>query len=209
MANLFTRIKDTVVADFHEILDKKEQKDPVSQVNQYVRECENEVRKMKQLVEKQYTIKQEFARELNQAKAILEKRKRQAALALEVNETDLHEQALGEQERYQGLVEQLTEMHDKTIKELETLETKYVQMRHKLKDLYVKRMELKGRENIARAHKGMNKVLQTELVNKSASKFSELESYIERLENQVTSDYRLYTLDARLAEMEKRVSTSK
>jgi lia operon protein LiaH len=209
MANLFTRIKETVVADFHQVLDQKEQRNPISMVNQYVRECEQEVQRMKHLVEKQYVIKQDISKELNQAKMMLEKRTRQANLALEANETELHEQAKEEQQLFEVRVNRLSEMNDKTIKELETLETKYVQMKHKLKDLYVKRMELKGRENIARAHKGMNKVLQSDLSSRSASKFSELESYIERIENQIQSDYRLHTLDARFQELEKSVSTSK
>ncbi|WP_186575938.1 PspA/IM30 family protein [Aquibacillus kalidii] len=209
MANLFTRIKDTVAADFHELLDQKEQRNPISHVNQYVRECEQEVRRMKHLVEKQYVIKQEISKELNQAKMMLEKRTRQANLAIEANETELHEQASQEQQLFEARVSRLNEINDKTIKELEALEAKYVQMKHKLKDLYVKRMELKNRENIARAHKGMNKVLHADIASKSAAKFSELESYIERIENQVQSDYRLHTLDARFAELEKSVSTSK
>ncbi|MBM7570550.1 PspA/IM30 family protein [Aquibacillus albus] len=207
MSNLFTRIKETISADLHEVLDQKEQKNPIGHVNQYIRECEQEARKIKHLVDKQYDIKQQFSRELQQAKAMVEKRKRQAAIAQEANETELQEQALEEQLQYEGRVQQLQEITDKARNELELLETKYVQMRHKLKDLYVKRMELKSRENVARAHKGMNKVLQSDLAAKSTSKFEELESYIERLENQVKSDYRLYTLDARFAELEKRVAS--
>ena len=209
MANLFTRIKDTISADFHEMLDQKEEKNPSAHVNQYIRECEQEVRKIKRLVEKQYMIKQDFTRELNQAKQMAAKRKRQADIAQEANEQELYKHALEEQQQFEARVNQLNDMHDKIINDLETLENKYVQMKHKLKDLYVKRMELKGRENVAKAHQGMNKVLQTELMEKSVSKFQELESYIERLENTVQSDYRLYTLDAKLAELEKNYSTSK
>ncbi|MRH44058.1 PspA/IM30 family protein [Aquibacillus halophilus] len=209
MSNLLTRIKDSIAADFHEVLDQKEQKNPIGHLNQYVRECEQEVRKMKLLVEKQYVIKQEFTRELNQAKSMASKRKRQAELALEAGEQELHQHAHEEQLQYENRVSELTGITDKTIKELETLEAKYVQMKHKLKDLYVKKMDLTGRENVARAHSGMNKVLHSDLVAKSTSKFSEMESYIERLENKVKSDYRLHTLDAKLAELEKNYTTSK
>ncbi|WP_226036210.1 PspA/IM30 family protein [Aquibacillus saliphilus] len=208
MANLFNRIKDTITADFNEMLDQKEQKNPISHLNQYVRECEQEVRRMKQLVEKQYVIKQEFTTELNKAESMATKRKRQAELALEADEQELHQHALEEQAQYENRLTKLKDILAENVKELEQLEMKYVQMKQKLKDLYVKRMELTGRENIARANKGMNKVLHSDLAAKSASKFSEMESYIERLENQVKSDYRLHTLDARLAELDKNVSTS-
>lgn len=204
MGNLFTRIKDSVAADFHELLDQKEQKNPTAQLNQYVRECEEQTKKIRHLVEKQYQLKQEFSREYNFAKSMAEKRKKQVEMAKEASEFELAEQAESEQHQYEERLEKVNGIRENAIEELETLETKYVQMKHKLKDLYVKQMELKGRENVAQAHKGMNKVLHSDLdATKSTSRFAELEQYIEKLENQVNSDHRLHTLDARLAEMEK------
>ncbi|GGM33210.1 hypothetical protein GCM10011351_19090 [Paraliobacillus quinghaiensis] len=209
MANIFTRVKDTVVADFHQLLDQKEQKHPMAHLNQYIRNCEEEVKKLKVLIEKQYKIKQEYSRELQQAKTMLAKRTRQADLAEEMNEAQLLEEATEEKQKYEARVEQLTEMNNQNYEQLEQIEAKYVEMKHKLKDLYVKRLELKGRENVARVHKGMNKVLHTELVAKSESKFQEVEDYIQRLEQQVTTEARLHTLDARFADLEKKASTSK
>ncbi|WP_163580413.1 PspA/IM30 family protein [Gracilibacillus saliphilus] len=208
MSNLFTRIKDSVMADLHEAMDRKEEKNPIAHVNQYIRECEQEVKKIKRLVEKQYEIKQDIAKELNHAKMMVEKRKRQVQLADEMQEAELRTEAQTELEQFEARVAHLNEMSDKSVKDLETLETKYVQMKQKLKDLYVKRLELRSRENVARTKQGMNKVLETELVSKSASKFAELESYIERIEQRVQSDYRLHTLDARFQELEKKATTN-
>ncbi|WP_112182269.1 MULTISPECIES: PspA/IM30 family protein [Paraliobacillus] len=209
MTNVFTRIKDTIVADFHELLDQKEQKNPMTHLNQYIRNCEEEVRSLKKLIEKQYAIKQEYNRELQLAKTMMTKRKRQVTLAEEMNEVALLDEASAELQRYEARVEQLTEMNNQNFEQLELIEAKYIEMKHKLKDLYVKRLELKGRENVARVHKGMNKVLHTELIERSESKFQEVEAYIERLEQQVTTDGRLHTLDARFQELEKQVSTAK
>ncbi|CQR46090.1 PspA/IM30 family protein [Paraliobacillus sp. PM-2] len=209
MANIFTRVKDTIVADFHELLDQKEEKHPMSHLNQYIRKAEEEVKRLKKLIERQYAIKQEYQNEWQKAQSMVGKRKSQQALAEEMGEEELKHEAAEELERYQRRADQLAEMLKQNSQQLDQVETKYVQMKHKLKDLYVKRLELKGRENIARVHKGMNKVLYTELVEKSESKFQEVENYIKRLEQQVTSDYRLHTLDARFAELEKKVSTSK
>ncbi|WP_066188265.1 MULTISPECIES: PspA/IM30 family protein [Gracilibacillus] len=208
MANLFTRIKDTVMADLNDAIDRKEEKNPIAHVNQYIRECEQEVKKIKHLMDKQYEIKHDIDRERNQAKTMVEKRKRQVQLAEEMNETDLLAEAKTELEQFEARVVHLDEMSDKSIKDLEMLETKYIQMKQKLKDLYVKRLELRSRENVARTTQGMNKVLETELVSKSASKFAELESYIERIEQRVRSDYRLHTLDARFQELEKKATKS-
>ncbi|KAB8125791.1 PspA/IM30 family protein [Gracilibacillus oryzae] len=206
MTNLFTRIKDSVMADLHEIMDQKEEKNPIAHVNQYIRECEHEVKKIKSLVEKQYEIKYDISRELAHATLMVEKRKKQYELATSMEEANLADEAKTELDQFEARVSQLQTMESQSIKDLELLETKYVQMKQKLKDLYVKRLELKSRENIARTKQGMNKVLETELISKSASKFAELESYIERIEQRVHTEYRLHTLDARFAELEKKAS---
>ncbi len=208
MTNLFTRMKDSVMADLHDLMDQKEEKNPIAHVNQYIRECEQEVKKIKRLVEKQYEIKQDISKEHNQAKTMVEKRKRQFQLAEEMQETELANETKIELEQFETRVSHLNEMYDQAIKDLELLENKYVQMKQKLKDLYVKRLELKSRENVARTKQGMNKVLETELISKSASKFAELESYIERIEQRVQSDYRLHTLDARFQDLEKKATNS-
>ncbi|WP_163539966.1 PspA/IM30 family protein [Gracilibacillus sp. YIM 98692] len=206
MSHLLTRIKDSVMADLHDLMDQKEEKNPIAHVNQYIRDCEHEVKKIKRLVEKQYHIKQDMSRELSQAKMMVEKRNRHKLLAEEMQEVELAGEAQQELEQFEQRVQQLTRMHDQSIKDLEALEAKYVQMKQKLKDLYVKRLELRSRENIARTKQGINKVLETELVSKSASKFAELENYIERIEQRVYTDHRLHTLDARFAELEKKTS---
>ncbi|WP_407272479.1 PspA/IM30 family protein [Radiobacillus sp. PE A8.2] len=204
MANLFTRIKDTVVADLNEVLDQKEQKNPLAHINEYVRQCEREAQKIRTLVEKQYRLKQEFTREFNQVKAMADKRKRQAKLAQEANEQELYEHAHAEQVQFEERANKLEEIRQKAMKDLDELETKYAQMKYKIKDLHMKRVELKGRENVARAHKSLNQVLYADLnAGKSSAKFAELEDYIEQLERQVSSNYRMHTLDARLAELEK------
>ncbi|MFC4402789.1 PspA/IM30 family protein [Gracilibacillus xinjiangensis] len=206
MTNLFTRIKDSVMADLHEMMDQKEEKNPIAHVNQYIRECEHEVKKIKQLVEKQYEINYDISQELGQAKLMVEKRKKQFDLATSLEETELANEAKVDLEKFETRINQLESMESRSMEDLETLETQYVQMKQKLKDLYVKRLELKSRENIARTKQGMNRVLETEFVSKSASKFAELESYIERIEQRVHTEYRLHTLDARFAELEKKAS---
>lgn len=205
MSNVFTRIKDAIAADLNELLDQKEAKNPMAQINQYVRQCEQEAKKIRALLEKQYTIKQEFNKEYHQAKTMADKRKRQAELARQAGEEELYQHAADEQIFYQERAEKLDETRQKAVKDLENLEDKYVQMKHKLKDLYVRRMELTGRENVARAHKGMNQVMESELSSsKSSMKFQEMENYIERIERQVNTEYRHHTLDARLAELERK-----
>ncbi|MBM7587885.1 phage shock protein A [Bacillus pakistanensis] len=205
MTNLFTRIKNTITADFHDIIDQKEQKNPISLLNQYLRECEQEVEKVRKLVERQYTLKEEFQKEYVQAKDLAEKRKHQSEIASTAGEIELFDFAQREYEYYSERTSLLSTAKEEAEKQLQDLERKYEEMKHKLKDMHIKRMELMGRENIARANHRMNKVLQstTGYSDKSFSRFNEMESYLDRLEHQVNSSYHRNTIDARIAELEK------
>ena len=86
MGNLFSRMKQTISADFHDLLDKKEQKNPIGMLNQYLRQCEQETEKVGKLLERQYLLKEEFTREYNQAQNLAEKRKHQAEIAKQSGE---------------------------------------------------------------------------------------------------------------------------
>ena len=204
MANLFTRIKNTISADFHEVIDQKEQKNPIAVLNQYLRQCEQETEKVRKLVERQYLLKEEFTREYNQAKTLADKRKYQAEVASKAGESELYEFAMQEQVHYEERVVKLSESREQAIRQLEDLERKYEEMKHKLKDMHIKRMELMGRENIARANHRMNQVLDNNTYStKAFSRFEEMETYLDRLEHQVNSHYHRNTIDARIAQLEK------
>lgn len=201
--SLFSRIKNTIAADFHEALDKKEQKNPISMLNQYLRDCEKEVEKVRLLVERQNILKDEFVKEYHQATLLAEKRKHQAEIASKADESELYEFAVREHQQYEERANQLKLSVEKVTQDLTTLEHKYESMKHKLKDMYIKRMELMGRENVARANHRMNHILESNNGAQSSTRFNEMESYLERLEHQVNASYHRHTIDARIAQIEK------
>ena len=204
MSNLFTRIKNSVLADLNEVLDKKEQKNPIAMLNQYLRECELETEKVRKLLERQYTLRDQFTREYQQALELAEKRSRQAEIAANAGETELHQFALNEKVQYEERVLRLKESLQTVLNQLSELEQKYEVMKHKLKDMNIRRLELMGRENVTRAHNQMNKVLEdNSYTSHSFSRFQEIEAYLDRLEHQVTSAYYRNTIDARIAKLEK------
>ena len=205
MANLFQRLKNTVMSDLHEAIDKKEKKNPIAVLNHYLRQCEQEVEKVRKLVERQYLLKEEFQKEYQQASVLADKRKYQAEVASKSSEEGLYEFALQEQKYYEERAVRIQESKLQATKELEELERKYEEMKHKLKDMYIKRMELMGRENIARAHNKMNSVLESSsgYNNQAFSKFDEIETYLDQLEHGVNSSYYRNTIDAKIAKLEK------
>jgi lia operon protein LiaH len=204
MANLLTRIKNTVMADLHEALDQKEKKNPIALLNQYLRECEAETEKVRKLLERQGQLKEQFAREHHHALEMAEKRKYQSEVAMRAGETDLQEFAAQEQAQYEERAVRLKEAMELAVKQQHELERKYEEMNHKLKDMHIRRLELMGRENVTRANYRMDQVLENNSDSgKAYSRFTEMETYLDHLEEKVNSTYNRNTIDSRIAQLEK------
>lgn len=202
MTSIFTRIKNSITTDLHHLMDQKEQRNPIAALNHYLRQSEQEKEKVRKLVDRQYKLKEEFTKEYIQAKDMAEKRLRQASIAEKAEEQQMYEFAIKEHEEYQLRADRMKASYEEAAKQLETLEQKYEEMKHKLKDMHLRRMELMGRENIAKANYQMNKVVDSS-AEKQYSKFAEMEGYIEGLEYKVNSAYYRTTFDSKIAKLEK------
>ncbi|MFD2629047.1 PspA/IM30 family protein [Oceanobacillus kapialis] len=202
MSNLFSRIKESISADLHTMMDKKEQKNPIAALNQYLRQSEQEKEKVRRLVDRQYQLKEEFTREYHKAQDMADKRLKQAGVAEKAKEEQMHAFAIKEYEDYRARADRMKVSREEAVEQLETLEQKYEEMKHKLKDMHLRRMELMGRENVARANHQMNKVVEA-TSEKPFSKFAEMEQYIENLEYKVNSSYYRSTFDSKIARLEK------
>lgn len=206
MTNLFTRIKNTITADLHEALEQKEKQNPIALLNQYLRQCEQETEKVRTLLERQYSLKDEFTREYHQAAEMAEKRKYQEEVASKAGESELSQFASAEYHQYAQRAERLGTSLEQVNGQLGDLEKKYEEMKHKLKDMHLRRMELMGRENVTRANHRISQVLDSNSYSDSSYlKFKEIENYLDRLEHQVNSSYYRSTIDARIAQLEKEV----
>lgn len=203
MSTLFDRIKNSVMADLHDVLETKEKKNPISLLNQYLRDSENEAKKVEKLIERQYMLKEEFARELKQTEFMAEKRCKQAEIALQANELSLHQMAIDEEAMYKTQALSLREAYTEASDQLEILEKKHREMKMKLKDMHIKRLELMGRENVIKVTKKMNHVLDNSIVGKANTRFEETERYMDHLEAKLNSAYDMSTFDSRISELEK------
>lgn len=208
MSNLLTRIKDTIMADLHEVLDQKEKKNPIALLNQYLRECEVETEKVRKLLERQGELKEQFAAEHQQAKEMAEKRKRQLEVAASAGEVELQAFIAQELQQYQDRSGRLQEAISNAAEQQLELERKYEEMKHKLKDMHIRRLELMGRENVTRANYRMDQVLdQQSSSDKAFTRFGEMEAYLDNLEHKVNSDYNRNTIDGRIAQLEKELKS--
>ena len=208
MTTIFSRIKETISADLHDLMDKKEQKNPIAALNQYLRQSEQEKEKVRKLVERQYRLRDEFTREYHQAQDLADKRLKQATVAEKAGEEDMHEFAMKEYEEYQARADRMKVSREESVKQLEILEQKYEEMKHKLKDMHLRRMELMGRENVAKANHQINRVVEG-TSDKPFSRFAEMEQYIENLEYKVSHAYYRSTFDSKMAKLEKEMNEQK
>ncbi|ASN04809.1 PspA/IM30 family protein [Virgibacillus necropolis] len=206
MTNVFTRMKDSISADLHNMMDQKEQKNPIAALNQYLRQSEQEKEKVRKLVERQYRLKDEFTREYHKAQDLADKRLKQANIAEKANENEMREFAMKEHEEYQSRANRLKASRGESVEQLEMLEQKYEEMKYKLKDMHLRRMELMGRENVAHANHQINRVVQ-DSSDKPIARFTEMERYIEDLEFKVNSSYYRNTFDSRIEKLEKEMNT--
>ncbi|MEG0438267.1 MAG: PspA/IM30 family protein [Solibacillus sp.] len=199
MKNLLTKFKYSIQADLHDLFDKKVEKNPLSMLNQYIREAEKQTEQTGKLLTRQAQLKKELEAQLIQTGEMLEKRENQLALATTTEEAELitfaNDEVLAYGTRKQAL---LTSM-DAANEEYFALERKFETMKHKIKDMKVRQLQLMGKENVVRAHHQMDKVLTA---NKTEN-FDELSTYIDDLAQNIDRKYEVTTFEARLAQLEK------
>lgn len=207
MANLLTKIKDLIIADLNETRQHKEKQNPIDLLNQYLRECEQETEKVGKLIERQSSLKAEFTREYHQATERAEKRKYQAEIALKAGETELYQFAAAEHQQYSERAQRLNASLAQVIEQSRELERKHEEMKQRLKDMHLRRMELMGRENVTRANIKINQVSESNSSSEQfSSKFKDIENYLERLEHKGKHSCFQSTIDARIEQLEKEIS---
>ncbi|WP_042472191.1 PspA/IM30 family protein [Bacillus ndiopicus] len=199
MANLFTRFKYQLQADLHDFFDKKERKNPIALLNQYIRQAEQQTEQTGKLLARQGQLKKELEAQLKETETMLAKREQQLNLATISGESDLIIFAQGEVEAYTTRKVGLLSSIDVCTAEYFELERKFETMKHKIKDMKVRQLQLMGKENVVRAHHQMDKVLH----NQDESNFDELSNYFDDIAAKIDNKYEVTTFESRLAKLEK------
>ena len=202
MNSLWNRFKYSVQADLHTAFDKKESKNPIAMLNQYIREAEKQTESVGKLLERQSKLKDELQKELNEAQAMTEKRRAQLELARTTDEEDLVAFAEDEVTTYETRAQNLMESIRNATYELTALERKFEEMKHKVKDMKVRQLQLMGKENVMRANHRMDQVISPEQADKKMSTVSEMNQYIENLGGKIDHDYEISSMERRLESLE-------
>ena len=201
MNDVLARIKHTIVSDIQQLLaDKKEKVQPLEQLNDYLRQAEAETEKVRRLIERQYLLQTEFGRELKDAEEMAGKRLHQAGIAEKAGETELQYFAEEESRLYEARAEKIRSMLSQTEQQIQSLESKYRDMNHKLKDMKLRRLSLMGSENADAAGRRMEHVLNQAENPQKQGPFHELEK---KLLKEETANESRETIDSRILRLEK------
>lgn len=198
--NLFQRFKNTLEADLHQLFDKKEKKNPIGMLNQYIREAEKQTEQTGKLVKRQALLKENLEVELKENLALLAKREAQLVLATASGEKDLIDFATEEVTAYTARKNTLLTSIEACTREYFELERKFETMKHKMKDMKVRQLQLMGKENVTRAHHHMDSML----VHSNQTNLEDIESYIDQLAHQIEKNHEVTTFEVRLTELEKK-----
>lgn len=198
--NLFQRFKYTLEADLHQLVDKKEKKNPIAMLNQYIREAEKQTEQTGKLLERQGQLKEKLEVDLKENLALLAKREAQLTLAIASGEQDLIDFATEEVAAYTARQNTLQISIETSTREYFELERKFETMKHKMKDMKVRQLQLMGKENVTRAHHQMDGML----AKNNKTNFENLEAYIDKLAHEIDKKHEITTFEVRLAELEKK-----
>src|SRR5699024_6504984 len=138
----------------------------------------------------------------HQADDLRTKRKKQAEIAKQANETELIHFAESEFAEYNDRANRMQTARENAIEQIEELEKNYKEIIHKLKNMRVKKMELMERENVERTNQKMNQILHEDSTG-PVDRFRELEQFIESIEKNVNKAYYKSTFDQKIADLEK------
>ncbi|MEH7094965.1 PspA/IM30 family protein [Neobacillus vireti] len=152
---IFKRLKTITMAELNGLLDGIE--DPIAMLNEYSREMEQEIVKGQKALARQIFVEKKQAILISQLKTLVDKRTRQAKLAIEHGEEAIAKLAVQEkltQEKqlhlYQEQLEALKGQTKILVEKLDELKETYNQLQHK-------KVLLASRANVAQSMKQIQK----------------------------------------------------
>ncbi|KFL44449.1 hypothetical protein CH76_01175 [Lysinibacillus sp. BF-4] len=202
MTNIFKRFFTTVEAEVNFALDKKESKNPAVMLTKYLHDAEKQVTATGKLLARQAQLKSKLEQELATATTMLTKREAQLKLAEQSDEQDLIAFAAQEVSIYQNRKATLEDSITLTASQYLDMERRYEEMKHKIKDMRVRQLQLMGKENVTRANHTMNNILQGK-ADSALQNFESAERYIDNLAVDITAGQQESMYEYRLAKLQQ------
>ncbi|KLA01408.1 PspA/IM30 family protein [Bacillus wiedmannii] len=189
---ILKRIKNIVVADVHETLDKLE--NPVSMLKQYLRETEQQITKAQKALSHQYYLENKYEALISETDALVAKRTRQAELAVSRGEDHMAQLALQEKISNEKKAELYRKQYEITKEQTAKLYEQIDKLQEKYEELQYKELVLVSRLNAAQAIKESNAAIDSFHTESTAKGFGRIESYVQKLEAETAASNYFYNM---------------
>lgn len=183
--SIFKRVKTIVKADIHELLDKVE--DPISLLNQYMRELDEQVEKAKDALGNQLYLEKRHAQLVAEVSAVVLKRTRQAELAVEKGEDAIARIALQEKLLQETKLKLYQEQYESIKQQTSVLREQIDSLLEKHNELSNRRLVLLSRAHAAKAQQQLQAAILSFNADDALKGFNRVENYVRKLEAQAAA----------------------
>ena len=163
MNELWYKLKFAVQEDMEKLTDKRKTQNAADVLNETIKEAEQQTKSVGKLLERQRMLRDEITKKLLEAEQLTDKRREQLSLAEATGDEALISYAKDEAEAYSRRRDELRSLELNTMESMISLERRFESMKHKVKDMEVRRFKLMGEENVKRANQRMDRILATDL----------------------------------------------
>lgn len=182
---VFKRLKTIVSADFNNVLDRIE--DPVAMLNQHLREMEEEIQKAHATLANQLFIEKKYEAMIKETYAMVQKRSRQAELAVEKQEDEIARLAIQDKLENEKKWTTLKEQEQLIKEQTKVLCNQIERLREKYEELQSRRLTLISRMNVAQTTANLSKVAASIHPEVATRGFQQVEDKVLRLEAKAAS----------------------
>ncbi|WP_144550682.1 PspA/IM30 family protein [Bacillus sp. X1(2014)] len=179
---IFNRVKTIVMADIHEVLDKVE--DPISLMNQYMRELDEQVDQAKDALGQQLYLEKRHGLLVAEAQVLVAKRTRQAELAVANGEDTIARIALQEKLKEEAKLKLYAEQYAAMKQQTSALRDQIDVLLEKYNELANRRLVLLSRANAAKAQEQLHAAIASFNTDNALKGFNRVEDYVQQLEAQ-------------------------
>ncbi|MDQ0231820.1 PspA/IM30 family protein [Metabacillus malikii] len=152
---IFKRMKVITKADLNSLLDRVE--DPMAMLNEYTREIEQEITKAHKALSRQIFVENKQAALILETNSLIEKRTRQAKLAIDREEESIAKLAVQEKLIHEKQLAHYQQQYEMIQSQTLTLKEKITELQETYNQLQHKKILLASRVNVAQSMKHIQK----------------------------------------------------
>lgn len=171
---IFKRLKTITMAEINGLLDKIE--DPIAMLNEYSREMEQEIVKGQNALARQIFVEKKQEALIAETKDLVEKRTRQAKLAIDHGEEAIAKMAIQEKLTHEKQLKLYQEQLEAVKGQTQILLEKLEQLKETYNQMQQKKILLASRANVAQSIKQIQKAtvsFQTDTIARGVAKAEE------------------------------------